>query len=103
VSKIVKENEYICEGVRVIYTPGHTPGHISLLMENEKVFFAGDALAVENGKLVVANPQFTLDMEETRRSLEKIRNLEIETLICYHGNVYPGNIKNGIDEILNNK
>jgi glyoxylase-like metal-dependent hydrolase (beta-lactamase superfamily II) len=103
VSKTVKENEYICEGVKVIHTPGHTPGHISLLLERESVFLAGDALAVENGKLVIANPQFTLDMEETRRSLEKIRNLKIKTLICYHGNVFSGNIKNGIDEILKNK
>jgi glyoxylase-like metal-dependent hydrolase (beta-lactamase superfamily II) len=103
VSKTVKENEYICEGVKVIHTPGHTPGHISLLLERESVFLAGDALAVEKGKLVIANPQFTLDMEETRKSLEKIRNLEIETLICYHGNVFSGNIRNGIDEILNNK
>ncbi len=31
-------------GVRVIFTPGHTPGHIALYLERSRTLIAGDAL-----------------------------------------------------------
>src|SRR4051812_8626378 len=31
-------------GVRVIYTPGHSPGHVCLFLERSKVLISGDAL-----------------------------------------------------------
>jgi glyoxylase-like metal-dependent hydrolase (beta-lactamase superfamily II) len=34
-------------GTKVISTPGHTPGHISLYLERSKVLIAGDALRAE--------------------------------------------------------
>ena len=34
-------------GTRVIPTPGHTPGHISLYLEESKILIAGDALTAE--------------------------------------------------------
>ena len=36
-------------GTRVIFTPGHTPGHLSLYLERPKVLVAGDALTAEGG------------------------------------------------------
>jgi glyoxylase-like metal-dependent hydrolase (beta-lactamase superfamily II) len=38
-------------GTRVIFTPGHTPGHLSLYLERPKVLVAGDALTAEEGRL----------------------------------------------------
>src|SRR5215218_9512372 len=37
-------------GLRVIFTPGHTPGHLSLYLERLKVLIAGDALTAEGGQ-----------------------------------------------------
>ena len=37
-------------GLRVIFTPGHTPGHLSLYLERSKVLIAGDALTAEGGQ-----------------------------------------------------
>src|SRR5215217_2330221 len=37
-------------GTRVIFTPGHTPGHLSLYLERPKVLVAGDALTAEGGQ-----------------------------------------------------
>jgi glyoxylase-like metal-dependent hydrolase (beta-lactamase superfamily II) len=34
----------IAGGVRVVHTPGHTPGHISLLLEDSGVLITGDAI-----------------------------------------------------------
>src|ERR687889_2739096 len=39
----------LASGIRVIFTPGHTPGHLSLYLERSKVLVTGDALTAEGG------------------------------------------------------
>src|SRR6185312_11886103 len=34
----------IAGGLRVVHTPGHTPGHVSLLHEGDEVLVTGDSL-----------------------------------------------------------
>ena len=38
-------------GLKVLHTPGHTPGHIALLHEDSRVLIVGDALYNFNGRL----------------------------------------------------
>jgi glyoxylase-like metal-dependent hydrolase (beta-lactamase superfamily II) len=75
----------VCGGIKIIHTPGHTPGHICLYLKKYKILIAGDALNVENGALTGPNAPFTLDMEVAGRSLIKLLDLELEGIICYHG------------------
>lgn len=77
-----------CGGCVVISTPGHTPGHISLYLEDKKTVITGDAAVVENNRLVVANPQFTLDMDRAKEDIAKLLSYDAETYICYHGGIY---------------
>lgn len=77
-----------CGGCTVLETPGHTPGHISLYVPQKKTLITGDAAVLENGSLVVANPQFALDLREAEASLEKIMALGAERIICYHGGAW---------------
>ncbi len=100
VRRSVGDNEALCPGVRVIHTSGHTPGHISLYLEEEEILLAGDALAIEDGKLIIPNIQFTLNLEEAGKSVEKIRNMKISKIICYHGNSYDGDAGFGLDQLL---
>jgi glyoxylase-like metal-dependent hydrolase (beta-lactamase superfamily II) len=58
-------------GIRVIFTPGHTPGHLSLYLERPKVLVAGDALTAEEGHLNGPNPPLTLDVGEAARSVRR--------------------------------
>src|SRR5215207_5497258 len=74
-------------GTRVIFTPGHTPGHLSLYLERPKVLVAGDALTAEGGHLNGPNPPFTLDVGEAARSVSKLAELDVDTVVCYHGGV----------------
>src|SRR5918911_3628109 len=73
----------LADGTRVIFTPGHTPGHLSLYLERPKVLVAGDALTAEAGRLNGPNPPFTLDVGEAARSVRRLADVEIDTIGCY--------------------
>ena len=74
-------------GTRVVFTPGHTPGHATLYLEGPRVLVAGDALTAEEGHLNGPNPPVTLDMDEASRSVGRLAELDVETIVCYHGGV----------------
>lgn len=86
----LQDGDYMgwCEGCSIIATPGHTPGHISLLMRKDSVIITGDAFALEEGKPVIANPQFTLDIEQAEISMDKLLSYKARAYYCYHGGLY---------------
>ncbi|MFC4357051.1 MBL fold metallo-hydrolase [Halobium salinum] len=73
--------------MRVVNTPGHTPGHVSLFFPDRDLLLAGDALTAEDGRLDAPVPHFTPDWEEARTSVRKLANFEIDRIVCYHGGV----------------
>lgn len=74
-----------CGGVAVIYTPDHTPGHMSLFVEKENAVIVGDAMVIENGMLSLANPRFTIDVEKAKISMKQLLNMRAKTYYCYYG------------------
>lgn len=86
----VQEGDFFdwCGGCTIIDTPGHTPGHISVYINQEKILITGDAAVLENGKLVVANPQFTLNSTEAEQSLDIVKNYGAKKIVCYHGGIF---------------
>src|SRR5215217_1188084 len=87
-------------GTRVIFTPGHTPGHLSLYLERPKVLVAGDALTAEGGHLNGPNPPFTLDVGEAVRSVRRLAELDVETIVCYHGGVVSEDANGQLQRVL---
>lgn len=98
VDRTLADNEVLphCGGVIVIDTPGHTPGHISLYHQPSKTLIAGDAMVIANGELHGPNPQYSIDMDTAISSLNKLAQFEIDTVICYHGGVFQGNVNERI-------
>lgn len=90
-----------CGGITVIFTPGHTPGHICLYLNQYKTLITGDALNVVEGQLVGPNAEYTPDMDEAKKSLEKVTQYDVETVICYHGGVYQENVKECLLKLAN--
>src|SRR5215208_4489002 len=93
----------IAGGIRVIFTPGHTPGHLSLYLERSKVLIAGDALRAERGSLNGPNPSMTLEMGTALQSMRRLADLDIDTIVCYHGGVVSedtnGQLRRVIQEV----
>ena len=69
--------------LRCVHAPGHTAGHLCLLLEEEKLLFAGDnVLGV--GTAAIGPPPHG-DMAEYVRSLKKMQALNAELLAPGHG------------------
>ena len=81
----VKDGDYFewAGGCQVISTPGHMPGHISLYLKEVNSIITGDAAVIENNKLAIANPQFTLDLELAKKSLEKLMSMNAYNYYCW--------------------
>ncbi|GGE55452.1 hydrolase [Pullulanibacillus camelliae] len=103
VDTVLKDDDVLpfCGGITVIFTPGHTPGHISLYLNESKTLVTGDAFVSENGKVVGPNVQVTPDMAAATQSLKKFVNFDVENIICYHGGLCNDNANEQLKELAN--
>lgn len=86
VDEKVHNDQMILNGeCQIVATPGHTSGHISLYFPNLDCVITGDAAVQENCELVIANPDFCLDIEKAEESLKRIKDLKAVKYYCYHG------------------
>ncbi|WP_371373008.1 MBL fold metallo-hydrolase [Sporomusa aerivorans] len=94
VSRLVADNELlpVHGGIRVIHTPGHSPGHICLYICDCRLLVTGDQLRVDNGKLIGPAPEYTPDLPAALASLGKLLRYDINNVVCYHGGLYEGDI-----------
>ena len=77
-------------GLRVIDTPGHTPGHVSFYSGSTKILFAGDSLRSEKDKLNFGAGPFTWNLEAGIESVRQLSKLEVDLVCCGHGPVVRG-------------
>ncbi len=74
----------VLSGLEVIETPGHTPGHLSFYYPPERALFAGDALAVIDGKVRFMARPVTLDVAAARLSMVRCLSRDIGILCPGH-------------------
>lgn len=73
-------------GLRIVATPGHTAGHISVLDEIGGLLVAGDALSGgDDGTVSGPDPQFTDDMALAHESVRRLAALTFATVVFGHG------------------
>ncbi|MGY2893016.1 MBL fold metallo-hydrolase [Deinococcus sp. UYEF24] len=89
VTRVLEDGEVLplAGGVKIVFTPGHTAGHLSVYVQQEGVLITGDALVSEGGQLRGPAAQHTADMEEAKRSVQKLAQLPASTVLTYHGGV----------------
>jgi len=77
-----EEISLVSDTVRVINTPGHTPGHISLHFLNHNVLFLGDYDLTPFGPWYGDRDS---SIEETITSLQKLRQIPAALFVTSHG------------------
>ena len=71
--KIVKEDTEIAKGVRLVHTPGHSDGSMSVFVEADRRYaIVGDAAPLKDNFTKRIIPALHTDAEAARASLEKI-------------------------------
>ncbi|WP_182199478.1 MBL fold metallo-hydrolase [Paraliobacillus salinarum] len=104
----------LIDGWRIIHTPGHTPGHISLFHEEERILIAGDAIATENPESALSivfpiskihGPPafFTEDWDKAKQSIQQLIQLRPKLLLAGHGLPIEGDaIQEGLEHLYQN-
>jgi glyoxylase-like metal-dependent hydrolase (beta-lactamase superfamily II) len=82
--KAVGDNDEVF-GLRVIATPGHTPGHVCVYDPDGSLLILGDAMNNMDNKLGGPNPQYTDDMAQAQQSVKKVAKLKFERAMFGHG------------------
>jgi hydroxyacylglutathione hydrolase len=72
--------------LKVWHTPGHTPGQIALQLD--RLLFSGDNLFAD-GCVGVIDAHHGSNIPDFIRSLERIRDADVEYLLPSHGPVFP--------------
>ncbi|MBU2668033.1 MBL fold metallo-hydrolase [Actinoplanes bogorensis] len=71
-------------GMRIVDTPGHTLGHISVFEPSTGVLVAGDALRFA-GRLENSDPQYTADLVKADETVRKLAAMDIRAILPGHG------------------
>ena len=75
--------------VRVLHTPGHTPGHLAFWWPERRILFAGDAIATYP-VFEAGWPAFNLNPTQQRISIRRMVDLEAEVVAVGHGDPITG-------------
>jgi glyoxylase-like metal-dependent hydrolase (beta-lactamase superfamily II) len=100
VTTVLREGDFV-SGFRVIATPGHTPGHVSLLRDGDGLLFTADAFGCLPRKIRVGvRKAVCVDPPEARRSAEKLLAEDLSTVILAHGKTLRVGAKKRLREVV---
>jgi glyoxylase-like metal-dependent hydrolase (beta-lactamase superfamily II) len=72
-------------GLEVVHTPGHTPGHISLLHPGSKTLITGDSIFNINARMTWPLAAFCTSFSQTKLTANVLADLDYRTAAFTHG------------------
>jgi glyoxylase-like metal-dependent hydrolase (beta-lactamase superfamily II) len=100
VGKELREGDLV-SGFRIIATPGHTRGHVSLLRDGDGLLFTADAFGCMPRKLRVGvRKAICNDPTQAKRSAEKLLAEDFSTVIFAHGKTLRAGAKERLREVV---
>lgn len=87
-------------GLRVVPTPGHTAGSISLYSPGYRMLIAGDALNKRRDILRLPLKTVSSNLEEAKSSVRRMSEMDIEILCLGHGQPIMQNAKAGLKALV---
>jgi glyoxylase-like metal-dependent hydrolase (beta-lactamase superfamily II) len=75
----------IFPGLTVVDLPGHSPGQVGFYVPAQRLLIGGDVLSCFPWGLSLPIALFTADMDEAKRSIQKVAAMDVDTLAVGHG------------------
>jgi hydroxyacylglutathione hydrolase len=99
VATVLKEGDEI-GSLKVLHTPGHTPGEVVFYHPRRKILFSGDAVVERSGRLTLPAPRYASSVVQAVRSLSRLRALDVELLLPGHGAPVAKNVDGLLDALI---
>lgn len=102
--RLIREGDVVTVGTRslvAVGTSGHTFGHMSLYEPVSGVLFGGDHILFDVSPSITIYPNGTDAYGDYLANLEKIRKLEVKTLLHAHGQIRD-DFNERIDQLIAN-
>ena len=87
ITKKLKDGEIIdtAGGLKVIHTPGHTDGHISLLHLESETLITGDSIFNMTSRMTWALSGFCVNYKQSQETAKKFLDLDFKNACFTHG------------------
>jgi glyoxylase-like metal-dependent hydrolase (beta-lactamase superfamily II) len=93
----------VAGGLRVLHTPGHSPGHVSLLHEPSRVLITGDSIWNMRGRMTWSVPMFCTDAALSRRTADVLGELDYDVAAFTHGPEIREDAREAVRSFLRSK
>lgn len=102
VGRTVEDGEVLTvgSGVRVIHTPGHTPGSVCYHLERAGVLFTGDTVFSGGRAVSLSAPYPKSSRSDLKQSLSRLAALDFDVLCGGHGTPLVGGASDRLNELL---
>lgn len=90
----------VAGGLRVVHTPGHSPGHVSLLHESSGVLITGDAIYNVRSRMNWPIKALCTSYRQNQQSAHALGELEYSTAAFTHGPEIRDNAREAIRAFL---
>lgn len=87
-------------GLKVIHTPGHSPGSISLYSPGNRLLIVGDALVKSRKSLGLPHKMVSIDRTQAIDSAREIAQLDFDILCFGHGRPLTGDAHDKLLQLL---
>jgi glyoxylase-like metal-dependent hydrolase (beta-lactamase superfamily II) len=100
VGRVLREGDLV-SGFRVVPTPGHSLGHVSLLRDSDGLLFTADAFGCLPRKIRVGvRKALCTDPALARRSAQRLLGEDFATAIFAHGKTLRAGAKERLHEVV---
>lgn len=86
----------ILGGIKILHTPGHTPGSISLFLKREGLVIVGDVLSRSTLGLSLPSKAFTTNLAQEIQSIRRLASLDFNLIGFGHGLALTRNARRAV-------